>query len=204
MSGGPALAQDGYWSAYLTPPPDLTRYRPGGIVLDVGCGQGGQLAALREAGCQAVGARAGAGRGVSRHGASGHHGRAESLPVRREGCHGVLCNVVLPYTDERRAITEIARVLEKGGVAVIYLHGLGYSLRYLLRPEVWKLSIYGARTILNTMVYRVTLSSKNATSGVAVNVSCTPLHDLCVERVLRGPVSSRSTSSGPSTAWCAA
>jgi len=64
--------------------------------------------------------------------------------------------VVLPYTDERRAIAEIARVLAKGGVAVIYLHGLGYSLRYLLKPEVWKLSIYAARTILNTMIYRLT------------------------------------------------
>ena len=64
--------------------------------------------------------------------------------------------MVLPYTDERRAIAEIARVLAKGGVAVIYLHGLGYSLRYLLKPEVWKLSIYAARTILNTMIYRLT------------------------------------------------
>ena len=47
-------------------------------------------------------------------------------------------------------------MLAKGGVAVIYLHGLGYSLRYLLKPEAWKLSIYAARTILNTMIYRLT------------------------------------------------
>ncbi len=117
MSGATALAQGGYWSAYLTPPPDMTRYRSGGIVVDVGCGQGGQL---------------------------------------RDECHGVLCKVVLPYTDERRTIAEIARVLAKGGVAVVYLHGLGYSLRYLLKPEVWKLSVYAARTIVNTIIYRLT------------------------------------------------
>src|SRR5260370_36482585 len=81
---------------------------------------------------------------------------AESLPFRDESCHGVLCKVVLPYTDERRAIAEIARVLAEGGVAVVYLHGLGYSLRYLLKPEGWKLSVYAARTIVNTIIYRLT------------------------------------------------
>jgi len=80
---------------------------------------------------------------------------AESLPFRGESCHGILCKVVLPYTDERRAITEIARVVAKGGVAVVYLHGLGYSLRYLLKPDTWKRSVYAARTIFNTMVYRL-------------------------------------------------
>jgi hypothetical protein len=66
-----------------------------------------------------------------------------------------LCKVVLPYTDERRAIKEIGRVLAKGGVAVIYLHGLGYSLRYLFKPDIWKRSVYAARTIFNTMIYRL-------------------------------------------------
>jgi hypothetical protein len=69
---------------------------------------------------------------------------------------GVLCKVVLSYTDERRTIAEIARVLAKGGVAVIYLHGPGYSLRYLMKPDVWKFSICATRTILNTMTYRLT------------------------------------------------
>jgi hypothetical protein len=63
--------------------------------------------------------------------------------------------VVLPYTDERRAIGEIARVLAKGGVAILYLHGLGYSLRYLVKPDVLKRSAYAARTIFNTAVYRL-------------------------------------------------
>lgn len=156
MSGAAALAQDRYWAAYLSPPPDLTRYQPGGIVLEVGCGLGAQLTALREAGCQAIGLDL-APEAVRASRAIGHPvilAEAESLPLRGESCHGFLCKVVLPYTDERLVITEIARVLAKGGVAAIYLHGIDYSLRYLLKPEVWKLSIYAARTILDTMVYR--------------------------------------------------
>ena len=46
---------DSYWSSYLPPPPDMTRYRPGVIVLDVGCGNGAQLTRLREAGHRAIG-----------------------------------------------------------------------------------------------------------------------------------------------------
>jgi SAM-dependent methyltransferase len=159
VSRAGALAQDGYWSAYLTPPHDLNWCRPGGIVLGVGCGQGEQLTALRETGGQAIGLEL-APEAARASRAMGHPviiAAAENLPVHRRSCHGILCKVVLPYTDERHAIAEIARLLEKGGVAaVIYLHGLGYSLRYLLQPEVWKLSVYGARSIVNTIVYRLT------------------------------------------------
>jgi SAM-dependent methyltransferase len=136
----------------------MTRYRSGGIVVDVGCGQGGQLRALRDAGCRPIGLELAPEAARECH-AMGHPviiAAAESLPFRDESCHGVLCKVVLPYTDERRTIAEIARVLAKGGVAVVYLHGLGYSLRYLLKPEVWKLSVYAARTIVNTIIYRLT------------------------------------------------
>ena len=63
--------------------------------------------------------------------------------------------MVLPYTDERRAIEEIGRVLATGGVAVLYLHGLGYSLRYLLKPDSGSVRLYAARTIVNTVVYRL-------------------------------------------------
>jgi SAM-dependent methyltransferase len=136
----------------------MTRYGPGGIVLDVGCGEGLQLTNLRQAGYRAIGLELAVDAARACR-ASGHRviiARAESLPFRSDTCHGVLCKVVLPYTDERRAIEEIARVLTKGGVAVLYLHGLGYSLRYLLKPDIWKRSVYAARTIVNTLVYRLT------------------------------------------------
>jgi hypothetical protein len=80
---------------------------------------------------------------------------AESLPFRSNSCHGILCKVVIPYTDERLAINEIGRVLATGGVAVLYFHGFGYSLRYLLKPDIWKRCVYAARTIANTGVYRL-------------------------------------------------
>jgi hypothetical protein len=64
--------------------------------------------------------------------------------------------VVLPYTDESQALGEIARVLRRGGTALITMHGLGYSLRYLVNPDEWRHAIYAARTILNTVVFRLT------------------------------------------------
>jgi SAM-dependent methyltransferase len=148
-----------YWSAYLSSPPEMSHYQPGGTVLDVGCGNGEQLTRLRAAGCRAIGLELApeAARTCRTMGHSVIIARAEKLPFRSNSCHGVLCKVVIPYTDERLAIEEIGRVLAPGGVAVLYLHGLGYSLRYLVKPEpdLWKLSLYAARTIVNTAVYRL-------------------------------------------------
>ena len=103
MSGATALAPGGYWSAYLTPPPDMTRYRPGGIVVDVGCGEGGQLSALRDAGCRPIGLELAEEAAHACH-AKGHPviiAAAESLPFRDESCHGVRR---LPRQASRRTV----------------------------------------------------------------------------------------------------
>ena len=149
--------RDSYWSAYLSPPPDMTRYRRGAIVLDVGSGNGAQLTRLREAGHRAIGVELDleAARTCRRIGHTVVIANAESLPFRSNSCPGILCKVVIPYTDEQLAIAEIGRVLAPGGVAILYLHGIGYSLRYLLKPDFWKHSVYAAKTILNTAVYRL-------------------------------------------------
>jgi SAM-dependent methyltransferase len=155
---GPERSQrDSYWSSYLSPPLDLTRYRPGAIVLDIGCGNGAQLTLLRGAGQRGIGVELNpaAALACQRNGHAVVIASAEKLPFRNESCPGVLCKVVIPYTDEQLAIAEIGRVLAPGGVGVLYLHGIGYSLRYLLRPDIWKRSVYAAKTIVNTMVYRV-------------------------------------------------
>ena len=146
-----------YWSAYLSSPPEISHYRPGGTVLDVGCGHGEQLTRLRDAGLRAIGLELAteAARACRTMGHRVVVARAESLPFRSNSCHGVLCKVVIPYTDERLALEEIGRILAPGGVAILYLHGMGYSLRYLIEPDIWKLRVYAVRTILNTAVYRL-------------------------------------------------
>jgi len=152
-----SIPRDPYWSSYLTPPPDMTRYQQGGIVLDVGCGNGAQLTHLRNAGCRAIGLELApvAARACRSIGHSVIIASAERLPFRTNSCQGILCKVVIPYTDERLAIKEIGRVLATGGVALLYFHGLGYSLRYLLKPDIWKRCVYAARTIANTAMYRL-------------------------------------------------
>lgn len=146
-----------YWSAYLTEPPEPTCFSRDGVVVDIGCGSGEQLARLREAGHRAIGLELApeAARACRRLGHPVVIASAERLPFRSDSCSGILCKVVIPYTDERLAVAEIGRVLEAGGVAVLYLHGLGYSLRYLLKPDIWKRCVYAARTIANTVVYRI-------------------------------------------------
>jgi SAM-dependent methyltransferase len=135
----------------------MTRYPRGATVLDVGCGNGAQLSRLLEAGHRAIGVEVDpeAARECRRNGHTVVIASAERLPFRSNSCPGILCKVVIPYTEERLAIAEIGRVLSPGGVAVLYLHGFGYSLRYLLRPDIWKRSVYAAKTIINTAVYRL-------------------------------------------------
>jgi SAM-dependent methyltransferase len=148
---------DLYWSAYLSASPEAMRYPRDGIVMDIGCGNGEQLTCLRNAGYRAIGLELApeAARVCRKLGHAVIIARAESLPLRNSSCTGILCKVVIPYTDERVAIQEIGRVLATGGVGVLYFHGIGYSLRYLLKPDIWKRCLYAARTIVNTLVYRV-------------------------------------------------
>jgi SAM-dependent methyltransferase len=135
----------------------MTRYPRGATVLDLGCGNGAQLSRLLEAGHRAIGVEVDpeAARECRRNGHTVVIASAERLPFLSNSCPGILCKVVIPYTEERLAIAEIGRVLAPGGVGVLYVHGIGYSLRYLLRPDIWKRSVYAAKTIVNTIVYRV-------------------------------------------------
>jgi SAM-dependent methyltransferase len=127
-------------------------------VLDVGFGDGRQMRHLRDAACRPYGVEHNPGLAAKGRGAglTVCRAQAEALPFADGVFDGVVCKVVIPYTDEARAIAEIARVLRPDGVARVSFHGLGYSLRYLLQGSTWKRRVYAARVIVNTIVYALT------------------------------------------------
>lgn len=82
-------------------------------------------------------------------------GRAECLPVSDASVDAIVCSVVLPYTDQRRAIAEWSRVLRPGGIVNVTCHGIGYGLDYLIRGPGLSRRLYGVRMLLNTQVYQL-------------------------------------------------
>lgn len=156
MPAGTATARTDEWAGYFVGDFPLTNYPPHARVLDVGFGHGEQLRKLRSLGCHAFGieydptlARKGGAAGLAVCRA-----QAERLPFAPASMDGIVCKVVIPYTDEARAVQEIARVLRPGGVARIVYHGPGYFLKYLLGGPGWKRRLYGARSLVNTLLYR--------------------------------------------------
>jgi SAM-dependent methyltransferase len=135
----------------------LAGIAPGSKVLDVGCGDGALMRDLAGAGCDVSGveinpslvaAATSAGLRVAL-------GRAEELPVPDASFDVILCSVVLPYTDERLAVAEWARVLRPGGVVNASCHGLGYGLTYMFRGCSLKQRYYGFRMLANTAFYQL-------------------------------------------------
>lgn len=128
---------------------------PGSVVIDVGCGEGGQLAAFVEQGHRAFGVDLKpqiANFIVKLRVAAA---RAEALPFPDACADAVLVKVVLPYTDDRKALAEISRVLKPGGRCYLIGHGPGYSMRYILQFSDWRRIVYGIRTLLNSAVFFV-------------------------------------------------
>jgi SAM-dependent methyltransferase len=146
------------WAGYIASEFRFASFPAGARVLDVGFGHGEQMRHVTRGGGQAFGIeydptllRQGRAAGLRVCRAA-----AERLPFASASFDGLICKVVVPYTDEAMAVAEIARVLRSGGVAQVSYHGLGYSLRYLLTDANWKRRVYGGRTIVNTLVYRAT------------------------------------------------
>jgi SAM-dependent methyltransferase len=148
----------GEWIDYLAHDFSFDDFPAGSRVLDVGFGGGFQIRGLAARGCAAFGVEADPGLALRGRtaGAAVCRAFAEALPFRDAVFDGLICKVVVPYTDEARAVREIARVLRTGGIARVSYHGLGYNLRYLLTDANWKRRVYGARVIANTAVYALT------------------------------------------------
>lgn len=136
---------------------DHTPFAAGARILDVGFGDGEDLRSLAARGCTAVGIDVAlAPDSCSVHGVARLLlARAEHLPFRDASFDGAVIKVVLPYTDERMVVREVARVLRPGAVWELTVHGIGYYLRSLLLSPL-RPRIYAARTILNTLIYRAT------------------------------------------------
>ncbi len=147
-----------FWDPYILKAYDHTQFEQGMVVLDLGCGDGTQLKRLSKVGCKAVGLDPDRGALPKswQHDFWVGQGVAEELPFRHRAFDGVLCKGVLPYTDERRAVGEIGRVLRPRGVVQLMSVGAGYYLRYLLLGPSWRARFYGGRALVNTWFYALT------------------------------------------------
>jgi SAM-dependent methyltransferase len=148
------ISQIDNWSGYIVNDFDPA-LAPASVVIDVGCGEGSQLAGFAAQGHRAF--------GVDFEPLVSDPvvrsrlilARAEALPFR-DGCaDAVLIKVVLPYTDDRRTMAEISRVLKHNGRCILVGHGVGYSLRYALQVSEWRRTAYACRTLLNSALFFV-------------------------------------------------
>jgi SAM-dependent methyltransferase/CelD/BcsL family acetyltransferase involved in cellulose biosynthesis len=137
-------------------------------VLDVGCGGGQDLIPFASGGATCVGIdiapeSARFGRrlfGAHYPGMPVHFATssAEHLPFPDARFDVVLCRVALPYTDNRRALTEMARVLRPGGVLLLKTHHPRYYVRKALdgiRRRSPLFSIHAVRVLLSGAIYHL-------------------------------------------------
>ena len=143
------------WGHFTLEESVFVAFPPGSRVLDVGCGYGKQLERLLRAGLDALGVERSPSLvdALTARGMPVLRGTAEHLPFEAEAFDGLVCKVVVPYTDERQAIAEWARVVRLGGCIRAVYHGAGYYLRYLTCGPGLPLRIYAARALANTWCY---------------------------------------------------
>jgi SAM-dependent methyltransferase len=132
-------------------------FERGERVLDVGCGPGFHLRQLLAQGCDAIGVEVDKGlvNELQEAGLPVVQGIAEQLPFPSESIDGVISSVAIPYTDERRAIGEWARVLKPGGRVRASYHGIGFALDYMFYRGCFLRRLYGTRTLVNTWYYGI-------------------------------------------------
>jgi SAM-dependent methyltransferase len=146
------------WKAFARADVPFADFAPGSQVVDLGCGEGNQLAALEAARCVSTGFDVDVvvlGRARGR-GLRVVAGAAEAMPLRTAAVDGVVCKVMLPYTDEARVVAEIGRILQQRGKAILCSHGAGYYVRYLVEGPSWPRRAYAVRALLNTWLYSLT------------------------------------------------
>ena len=143
---------------YLSPDFSLTDFPSNAKVLDIGCGSGFYLRQLIAKGYLAFGTEPDK-KQVAELQAEAFKveiGYAENLPYPANSFDAILCSVVIPYTNERAAIAEWARVLVPGGKVNVSYHGFGYGMRLICQGKNLGARFYGLRMLVNTAVYRLT------------------------------------------------
>jgi ubiquinone/menaquinone biosynthesis C-methylase UbiE len=127
-------------------------------VLDIGFGNGKLMVDISSLGCSVMGVEVDAElvRSCQAKGFKVSEGAAEKLPISDASIDAIVCSVVLPYTDERRAVAEWARVLKSGGMVNATYHGTGYGLHCLFHGGNVKRRIYGLRMLMNALFYGLT------------------------------------------------
>lgn len=152
------------------PAREVVRDAMGVRVLDIGCGAGQELRPfLSDSRSLGVGVdvspeagRAGrqlfaAEQPESRVGFA--RASAEHLPFEAGSFDVVICRLALPYTDNARALQEMARVLRPGGVLFLKFHHARYyllKLREALFAGRVKSAIHACRVLLAGGVYHAT------------------------------------------------
>jgi SAM-dependent methyltransferase len=144
----------GEWDGYILESYEFS-FAPGSRVVDIGCGEGLQLTKLASEGQRAVGVDVNLSSALPAIRSQIVQARAEALPFCDACADAALIKVVLPYTDDRRTLAEIARILKPGGTCILVGHGLGYYVRYVICPPEWRTIIYGLRTIANSALFFV-------------------------------------------------
>jgi len=137
--------------------------------LDVGCGAGHELIPFVREGAFGVGVDVArevgrAGRELFaahdyEHNIAFIRGAGEALPFAPDAFDLVICRLVLPYTDNGRALKEFARVLRPGGALVLKIDHARYYLREFgqaLMSGHFLHLIYTTRVLLAGVLYHGT------------------------------------------------
>jgi SAM-dependent methyltransferase len=84
---------------------------------------------------------------------------AEALPFQTGSFDVAVCRLALPYTENDRALSEMARVLRPGGVLLLKIHHLSYYLRKIesgLRARDARSVIHALRVLASGILYHAT------------------------------------------------
>jgi SAM-dependent methyltransferase len=143
--------------------------RPPSQVLDIGCGAGQELLPFVRAGALGIGTDIAPDTGVlarelfGREGLASRTGflrsAAEHLPFASGSFDLIVSRLALPYTDNSKAIAEMARVLAPDGVLFLKIHHAGFYLnkawRGLLTGKFLHI-VHAMRVLCSGAIYHAT------------------------------------------------